>query len=275
MNENPNQEQAATQVEHIIQHLQSGKSITTLEALNLYGCFRLTSRIYDIKQRGVTVYKHFIKTASGKYVAQYALTPFEDSKPKKSTMSLFLAPIYIAGEFHAEAAEKLHGLVNAQFGLRHDTANRMSSIGSFTITDSNIRKHFKSVVEEFGVSICALGQDEYLKMDEYLGKEVVRFTCAAIFVTPEVFKWKEERDVSENKYYDHDIDGITPLDRKLMAVAAGVEKVEFAHTHRGYPMFWFKDGRRCLLKDFAKPITPKPRRSLIDMLFHRKKEAVK
>lgn len=272
MNENPNREQARTQVEHILQHLQSGKPITALEALNLYGCFRLTSRIWDIKQRGVNVYKRYIKTSSGKSVAQYALTPFEVTKPKRRS-TIFLAPIYFAGEFHAEAAEKFFRMCNS--GIRHDDENYISSISCCSMPSGAIRKELKALVEEFGVSFCALAQDDYLKMDESLGKEVPVFLQQAYFVTPETFSVKEERDVTENKYYDHDIDGITPLDRELMAEAAGVDKVEFAHTHRGYPMFWFKDGRRCLLKDFAKPITPKPKRSLFDMLFHRKKEVAR
>ena len=38
-----------SQLEMIKKHLQDGKSITPLEALRLYGCFRLSGRIYDLR----------------------------------------------------------------------------------------------------------------------------------------------------------------------------------------------------------------------------------
>ena len=36
----------------ILKHLQENKKINPLEALNLYGCFRLGARIYNLKQDG-------------------------------------------------------------------------------------------------------------------------------------------------------------------------------------------------------------------------------
>ena len=41
-----------TQNQMILSHLRTGKCITPLEALKLYGCFRLSGRIYDLKQEG-------------------------------------------------------------------------------------------------------------------------------------------------------------------------------------------------------------------------------
>ena len=41
-----------TQNQMILSHLRTGKCITPLEALKLYGCFRLSGRIYDLKQDG-------------------------------------------------------------------------------------------------------------------------------------------------------------------------------------------------------------------------------
>ena len=41
-----------TQNQMILSHLKTGKSITPIEALNLYGCFRLSGRIYDLKKDG-------------------------------------------------------------------------------------------------------------------------------------------------------------------------------------------------------------------------------
>ncbi|OTP93786.1 helix-turn-helix domain-containing protein [Gilliamella apicola] len=39
-----------SQCERILIHLQSGKTINPLQALKLYGCFRLGARIYDLKK---------------------------------------------------------------------------------------------------------------------------------------------------------------------------------------------------------------------------------
>ena len=41
-----------TQNSLILKHLQENKKINPLEALNLYGCFRLGARIYNLKQEG-------------------------------------------------------------------------------------------------------------------------------------------------------------------------------------------------------------------------------
>ncbi len=38
-----------TQLRSIREHLESGRSITPLDALKLYGCFRLGARIWDLR----------------------------------------------------------------------------------------------------------------------------------------------------------------------------------------------------------------------------------
>lgn len=40
-----------TQTIQIRQHLESGKGITPIEALNLYGCFRLGARIWELRHK--------------------------------------------------------------------------------------------------------------------------------------------------------------------------------------------------------------------------------
>ena len=64
-----------TQTREILEHLQGlgrGK-ITPLEALHNFGCFRLASRINDLRKEG-----HDIKTTmieqNGKRFAEYSLT---------------------------------------------------------------------------------------------------------------------------------------------------------------------------------------------------------
>lgn len=39
-----------TQDDQILAHLQAGQRITPLEALHLYGCFRLAARIHELRQ---------------------------------------------------------------------------------------------------------------------------------------------------------------------------------------------------------------------------------
>ena len=57
----------------ILAHLNEGQSITALEALNLYGCFRLASRIHDLRKAGVDVKVGDHITEQGKKVARYYL----------------------------------------------------------------------------------------------------------------------------------------------------------------------------------------------------------
>ena len=53
----------------ILKWMQAGNSITSLEALNMFGCMRLASRIHDIKKmynvKSVTV------TRNGRRFSQY------------------------------------------------------------------------------------------------------------------------------------------------------------------------------------------------------------
>lgn len=41
-----------TQNNAILDHLKSGRRITPLEALDLYGCLRLGARIYELRRAG-------------------------------------------------------------------------------------------------------------------------------------------------------------------------------------------------------------------------------
>tara|TARA_R110000868_G_scaffold274347_1_gene533645 strand:- start:1291 stop:1497 length:207 start_codon:yes stop_codon:yes gene_type:complete len=59
------------QKEKIKAYLESGKTITSLEALDIFKCFRLASRISELKQEGYPVNKQMIQLDSGKYVAEY------------------------------------------------------------------------------------------------------------------------------------------------------------------------------------------------------------
>lgn len=62
-----------TQANAILAYMKAGNGITPMDALNLCGCFRLSARIADLKQRGYDIVTEKIKVDGGKYVARYHL----------------------------------------------------------------------------------------------------------------------------------------------------------------------------------------------------------
>lgn len=54
-NINPNQKESASQCRMILEALQRGETITPLDALRRFGCFRLGARIYDLKDKGYEI----------------------------------------------------------------------------------------------------------------------------------------------------------------------------------------------------------------------------
>ena len=61
-----------TQKEAILRHLQSGRAITPLEALELYGCFRLGARIWELRDEGYEIKSENVKQGK-KTFASYGL----------------------------------------------------------------------------------------------------------------------------------------------------------------------------------------------------------
>lgn len=67
-----------THAELIRAHLEKGRSITQLDALNLFGCMRLGARIHDLKCEGLFINKEMITLpGSGTKVARYSLVGTE------------------------------------------------------------------------------------------------------------------------------------------------------------------------------------------------------
>lgn len=61
-----------SQTLQIYLHLQKGKTLTALEALELFGCFRLSARILNVeKDYGIRPERRMIPTKTGKAVTQY------------------------------------------------------------------------------------------------------------------------------------------------------------------------------------------------------------
>ena len=60
----------------IRKHLESKRSITAIEALHFYNRFRLSARIYDLKEQGMKIKRETIEITSGgkqKRVTRYKL----------------------------------------------------------------------------------------------------------------------------------------------------------------------------------------------------------
>jgi hypothetical protein len=63
-----------TQCDQILAHLKSGRSITGIDALNNWGCFRLAARIKDLRQQNWDILT--IRESQGeKTFARYMLRP--------------------------------------------------------------------------------------------------------------------------------------------------------------------------------------------------------
>ena len=64
---------SATQCAQIKAYLESGKSITGMDALHLFGCWSLPRRILDPKERGMRIKGESIRLDNGKRVTRYSL----------------------------------------------------------------------------------------------------------------------------------------------------------------------------------------------------------
>jgi hypothetical protein len=69
---------AKTQLDHLKAHLKSGKTITPLEALGLYGVFRLAARIKELREKGWNIETEIKYDPNGKTYATYKLAPQQD-----------------------------------------------------------------------------------------------------------------------------------------------------------------------------------------------------
>lgn len=61
------------QASRILRHLEAGKSITPLDALQKWGCFRLGARIWDLKRMGYRINKRMVAFTNGKRCASYSM----------------------------------------------------------------------------------------------------------------------------------------------------------------------------------------------------------
>lgn len=61
-----------SQTKAIETHLKSGRTITPLEALQVYGCFRLGARIWDLKNQGLDIDTEMIQDGRKRF-ARYKM----------------------------------------------------------------------------------------------------------------------------------------------------------------------------------------------------------
>jgi len=65
-----------SQNKQIKAYLESGRSITAMEALYQFGCFRLGARVHNLKAQGMNIKSELIEITSGgkiKRIARYKL----------------------------------------------------------------------------------------------------------------------------------------------------------------------------------------------------------
>ena len=74
MNDNPNTQTSASQTARIKAALLRGETLTPMDALRRFGCFRLGARIWQLRnEHGMDIRTEQFRTESGKIVAAYSL----------------------------------------------------------------------------------------------------------------------------------------------------------------------------------------------------------
>ena len=62
-----------SQNKQIADYLNKGKKLTTIDALTKFGCFRLASRINDLRNEGMKISTKIITLENKKQIAQYSI----------------------------------------------------------------------------------------------------------------------------------------------------------------------------------------------------------
>ena len=65
-----------SQIDRIRSHLGNGKAITPMQALRLYGCFRLAAVIFKLKEEGFLIETEMVY-GKGKKWASYTMTGYK------------------------------------------------------------------------------------------------------------------------------------------------------------------------------------------------------
>ena len=62
-----------SQKQLILEHMQNGHKITPIDALKLYGCFRLANVIFELRNEGYDIATDMVKNQNNKEFASYRL----------------------------------------------------------------------------------------------------------------------------------------------------------------------------------------------------------
>lgn len=62
-----------SQNEKIKKYLLNGKKLTPLQALRMFGCFRLSGRVYDLKKEGLKIKTDLVKRNKKVFAQYYAI----------------------------------------------------------------------------------------------------------------------------------------------------------------------------------------------------------
>ena len=71
------------QIEQILEYLKTGKTLTPIESLNMFGCFRLAARVFELKKRGWPIECDRRDVGNGKVVGHYTLVNNKDLWPQQ------------------------------------------------------------------------------------------------------------------------------------------------------------------------------------------------
>jgi len=72
-----------TQNQIILSHLKSGKVITPMDALDICGSFRLSARIFELREKGWPIFCERKAVESGKIVGHYSMQQDKAWWPKE------------------------------------------------------------------------------------------------------------------------------------------------------------------------------------------------
>jgi len=72
-----------TQKQEILSYLKTGQSLTPMDALKIFGTFRLASRIFDLKKEGWPIICDPLDIGDGRKVGHYFLVNDKDKWPEK------------------------------------------------------------------------------------------------------------------------------------------------------------------------------------------------
>lgn len=58
-----------SQNKQILNYIQAGNSITPIDALQLFNCFRLSARIHDLRTQGYAIQKRMIQKGEKRFAS--------------------------------------------------------------------------------------------------------------------------------------------------------------------------------------------------------------